>query len=823
MAAWVREVPIVMAASQSGDASSILCVLVMLGLAFWGLESARKRHKAGLKEKSAQAHGRAGLAVPSAPRFPPSLSAPKQEEVPPQRISQVPPRPDSVLPEPRSAAPARTPERIEPSPKLVETRGTTWIPPGQSVEVAGRRIPGGMVYVGDKLAAVNVPSPEPALINPRLQVASRPDRSGEGMNYWPSYSTISPACRAGYLEWLEEGRRRPDAYIGYVFLFFYGLERRTLIDLAKGPVASAEVRAMEEEVQGLLRVYGANGSFRRYATQLLDVLRVRRVGEEGLLRELPQFALRSEGEASFDVRVAVGTAASRQLPLPADWALAWAIEASDTRLRTPATRCPEEFKTLFRARYARDHGQGLVPRARRTQVKAQYQPASASFGGMVPLASATVFEASESSLKPLHSLIEDCCAELEPFSRWIGKNPEGRESLAALALLPPELAAVQGGKEVQALRSILEGALAGRGVAALEARTLMTNWPTAAPAKMSKAEAVGLAQTLEKLGYGMEPDPRFSGPVLATDEAAVVFVLPPESPSAPAPTYLAALATLHLAAAVATADGTVSPEEKARLESMLENSQDLSPPEKVRLKAHLDWLLKRPASTAGLKKRVDSLTPAARAALGRLLVEVAVADGSVALQELKTLSKLYPLLGLDEARVHADIHTVVAARAAPAVEPVAMQLAGAPAKGFTLPAPPAEPPPQQPEAKKKTGVALDMRSVQAKLVETAAVSSLLGSIFAEEEPAPPAPAAPAVGEAHVAGLDAAHSALLRALVAKAEWPRAEVEQLASGLGLLTDGALDVINDAAFEVCGEPVLEGDEVLQLNEQAAQEMVA
>ena len=75
----------------------------------------------------------------------------------------------------------------------------------------------------------------------------------------------------------------------------------------------------------------------------------------------------------------------------------------------------------------------------------------------------------------------------------------------------------------------------------------------------------------------------------------------------------------------------------------------------------------------------------------------------------------------------------------------------------------------------------------------------------------------------MAGLDALHTSLLRALAAKPEWPRSEVEKLAGGLGLLTDGALDVINDAAFEVCGEPVLEGDDTLQLNEKAAQEMFA
>ncbi|RKH06411.1 hypothetical protein D7X74_33760, partial [Corallococcus sp. CA047B] len=138
---------------------------------------------------------------------------------------------------------------------------------------------------------------------------------------------------------------------------------------------------------------------------------------------------------------------------------------------------------------------------------------------------------------------------------------------------------------------------------------------------------------------------------------------------------------------------------------------------------------------------------------------------------------------------------------------------------------PAQPQPlkEAADAKKKGGVVLDMRSVQAKLTETAAVSSLLGSIFAEEEPASPTPAPLVEGAGQIAGLDSAHSAMLRALVTRAEWLRSEVEQLASGLGLLTDGALDVINDAAFEVCGEPVLEGDETLQLNDKAAQEMVA
>ena len=58
--------------------------------------------------------------------------------------------------------------------------------------------------------------------------------------------------------------------------------------------------------------------------------------------------------------------------------------------------------------------------------------------------------------------------------------------------------------------------------------------------------------------------------------------------------------------------------------------------------------------------------------------------------------------------------------------------------------------------------------------------------------------------AGLAGLDAAHSGLLRRLAAKTVWPRIEVERLAGELGLLPDGALEVINEAAFDRCGAPL-------------------
>jgi TerB N-terminal domain len=90
------------------------------------------------------------------------------------------------------------------------------------------------------------------------------------MGYWPSYSEISSGARRAYLNWLAGGRRDPEADIGFVFLFFYGLERRAIIDGAKDEPAQADWPVIAAELRRLLSIYGEKShSFRRYAGEAL--------------------------------------------------------------------------------------------------------------------------------------------------------------------------------------------------------------------------------------------------------------------------------------------------------------------------------------------------------------------------------------------------------------------------------------------------------------------------------------------------------------------------------------------------------------------------
>ena len=126
-------------------------------------------------------------------------------------------------------------------------------------------------------------------------------------------------------------------------------------------------------------------------------------------------------------------------------------------------------------------------------------------------------------------------------------------------------------------------------------------------------------------------------------------------------------------------------------------------------------------------------------------------------------------------------------------------------------------------------VALDASVLAASAASTAAVSSLLTEVFDNAVPdcvdeavgVTPESERTTDGAPTVDGLDAAHSRLLIAVLDRADWPRSEFDELAQQHGLLPDGALDTLNDLAYRLCDEPLLEGDDDLVLNDYAVQEI--
>ena len=49
----------------------------------------------------------------------------------------------------------------------------------------------------------------------------------------------------------------------------------------------------------------------------------------------------------------------------------------------------------------------------------------------------------------------------------------------------------------------------------------------------------------------------------------------------------------------------------------------------------------------------------------------------------------------------------------------------------------------------------------------------------------------------------------------------ELEELAEALGLMLDGALDRLNEAAFERCEAPLWEGDDPIEIDSVTAEDL--
>jgi uncharacterized tellurite resistance protein B-like protein len=659
-----------------------------------------------------------------------------------------------------------------------------------------------MVYVGTSLPTPNASS-DPCLIDPSKSLAGDGDYTQRQMDYWPSYSEVSASARRAYLNWLADGRKDPRAEAGFVFLFFYGLERRAIVDGMKPDGGRVEWKEIAEEVRRLLSIYGhQSSSFNGYASSFLNWVELAVHPDRLYEKPVPSFP--RTWELPLYVRLALGQTAVDGVPVPAHLALAWLHLDPNIYLRTPATRCPEEFALAFTERYAALHGEGIKLPRNKTKLKLVYQPASSGFRGFREIKltfndtpDVTVLTAPITKLK---QVADEATTMLDGFSRLAGKDADARNSLEGLLLLPRQLWPQWGRDALAALKARMVDGIAvmafSQLLAALSAKTTFAR---------DKAET--LVKLLQAEGIGFEPDVLAGAKLPKLGDTVALFAHPTEAHSRSDGAYMVAALTLQLASAVAAADGNFGADELEHLKRAVKSWNHLSPEHTRRLLAHLEILIREPASLVALKKRLEPLGNDAKQTIATFMATVAQADGEVSPAEVKMLEKVYKALGVDANKVFSDVHAA-AAGSNPTPSSVITKV-------------------------ESTGFKLDTARIAALQRDTEKVTAMLANIFtdAEEATAPPPPpppspevaAEPAQPSASLLGLDAAHTALARMLLSRPEWSREELMDIASDLDLMLDGALEHINEAAFDAHDMPFFEGEDPVTVNPEFLEKVEA
>lgn len=666
-----------------------------------------------------------------------------------------------------------------PRPSPAQQGMMRWVPAGESLRIHDHVISRGMVYTGMKSEVT-----EPSLLDPTLRV----ERGvAEPLTYWPSYAAMVSGARFRYLAWLADGAADP-IDIGYVFVYFYGLERRLLVDGAAG---SLEASGLLTEIERLLSLYGENGSFRFYASSLLAFVRNSNLEDIDIFAPIPCSSSNTY-EVPFSLRLALGYLARSERKLPAIWAHQWSLCDPLISTRTPAQRCPHEFASAFEFVYQTRHADGFLLPRNKTTLKSSYRPASAGLAGAkielswgdLPDVLAVI-----GPRKKLQAVVDDATEMIEPYSRFLGRNEAKKDTLESWLTLPPFLWPNQLREQVNLLRSTTVASLEGLPLKALFQHFGYTETPT-------PALVASLTQALENVGIGFEPDILAGARRPNTEDHVVLFPLVESlPPDRAADSYKAASLDVALSACFALADGNACEREQQLVDNRVASLGHLSPDLQTRLRAQYRLQVRKPTSFAALKAKVGALSEERRYELALNLSAMANVDGMVSPEEVRFMEQLYRSLQLDTKLVYAHLYsgeTKPSAGSNTGIIPAQVQ---------------------------RPTINLDKARIERLQQETAQVSALLSSVFLEEESQPLPPALPGLipaedvptesGSPLLPGLEGEASEFLLLLLSRARWTRIELEDAASDMQIMLDGTLEQINEAALDAFDEMLLEGED--------------
>lgn len=674
-----------------------------------------------------------------------------------------------------------------------------WIKSGESITIKGQQaFTGGNFYYGGKLSSLDGYGTEASLVDDSLKIENKPSSfEDENLGYWPKFISLTPKGRGAFLSWLSGNRNDPDTPLGYVFIYFYGLERRVTVDSIKQAVDDAEFKSLFDEVLRLKGIYGGSRSFSNYSTRLLEIMCLLRphAVSHPKLEKTPQ-----RDSLLFKHRLA--TTVNDEKPIPAELALAWIRFYPDYNLKKPARRCGYEFSQMFTLLYSKKHGDGIVVKPNKTRLRIEYHPASSSLRGIsLPQQDLPDPSNLKGPVNKLIAIADKCTAELDAYSRYLAKPDASRTDIEAILLLPDELSDLGATPGLGEFKKWADDAISTKkGLVDVEEFWTYTKSPL--PSKINKKEADLIQNLAQKAGYGIAPDTRYHHTKTSVDGKLVLFPEGHGKYFEPSRAYSEMGMALRLGAMVATIDSHVDQAELNLLTQLIDHDTNLSPTEKQSLHAYLVWRLNTPSNITGLKARLETLGKTEKAAVSRILVGVAMADGKIEPEEIKQLEKLYTLLGLDKTLVTGDIHGMSSNKAGLRPSSSQTEIASSAPTSFQL----------------------NESILAIHESETKDVQSMLGAIFVEDEPISESDdsTTDSANTKEKIGIDKQHYSLFESLLRKDKWTREEVEVLCRDLGLMVSGALETINDWSFDKVDAAVLEEDgDAIYIDQEIVEEI--
>ena len=672
-----------------------------------------------------------------------------------------------------------------------------WIAQDESIKIKGKTITKGFFYYGNELLAFSDEemsyfgknSNDAALVDDSLGILF--DKKHKENEYLArinniSFENFSSKSRGAYINWLATDRADLNTPQQYLYLYFFGLERRIIIDSFKNEVSDDEFKSIFNELNRIYHTFSQHVSMAYRLSSLIDLMLAVRFD---LLKDHKNKLTFTNRILHLKLRLSI--CCHEKKPIPPELALNWMTSSPHYTHRITSVRCKEIFSRLFIETYKIKYKSGL--KLNKNKKKIQYSTMNPSLNNVNnTIDLCDPFEL-KLPVKKLIAIADECNDELAAYSRYINKNEASKNDLEAILLLP-ELALDE--KQLAIITQFKNWLIGQKNknnsFILVSDFLLQINKET--PKKLTKKEMDSLQHLTQKSGYGFAPDPRYhpAKPMLNGHiflfEDAIPETYTPSSQCKTLDIILhvgVLLAQLHSVSHQRTLDA---------LQQFIDQEMELSVFDKKSLNAYLKWRQHSPITMTGLKQSISKQNKTEKEKIRQTVIHIAFTVPQMSPEKIKLLEKIYRLLNLDTSQLLTDIHHSSSPRKSPLIPKTS--------------------------AGKNAAFSFDEATLALHEIETKNVQNMLGAIFNEDETKENNqekqqiinPIAYSDETGNIPGLDASHATLYHALIAKEKWLRNEVIALCQKSGLMIDGALEIINDWSFDHVDAPVLndEGDAI-------------
>ncbi|MFA4824797.1 MAG: TerB N-terminal domain-containing protein [Methanoregula sp.] len=686
-----------------------------------------------------------------------------------------------------------------------------WVGFGNSITVHGYTIVNPLTYWSD---GASLPQ-EASCIDRKLSIGKTVTDS-QTLSYYPQYSNLTPGQRGKYLSWLSRGRNDDLDEIGYAFIYFYGLERRGIIE-------KEDTEKLLVEARRLLTRYPNSNSFNSYVNHFIAYLvgsRLNEMDESAIFRFFPAFD--NLDEISANVILSWCWRNNKSV----SWELGYSL--SKNSRSSPKSNIvkknPELLKRLFKEKFQIHFPQGIPIDPDYNLFQMDYRPASPSLLGYVGYSPATKRIESVSLCIPsqgtehfqrLSKIWSECLEELKPLTNKLEKTG-GKVTREVYSLIPDELKEGMIHPDLELWQQYLSSKTPVNGLTIAKISEFAGFLGIEERASLTATQSRTISTTAEEMGYVIVPDPAIAGTSYKWNDAVAIIPID-DKENIITENFQRAALIFEMAHGIAASDENVSPEEEDLLYQFFTERFTLKPSEINCLKGLQQVLAIQPPSLSRIGKRLSKhLNPEQKIALANFLGEIVLLDNKFVKEEQKAIKTVFKALEIDPTVSDELIKKFLVGHVPD--EPITVLKSGKTRKGEAIP-----PPVIKPE------FSINREKLKQTMEDTRAVQDILASVFEQEEkemeidiepevkiPETPVKTYTRPGEFDlpfapetIPSLDTKYLSMLHDIMKTDEMSQDDFTGLARKHNLMPRAAFDDINTWADEELGDFLLEESE--------------